>query len=137
MTELPSLRDELNRKALNAIEWLTNAHTAGDLADSQFSTGIDAVFMTAAGLVDPDIMEMFSLAGQADNRPAVDKRSFINGSSVITLIWHVGLDNFQVRARAAGLDSHNVIKQFAAPASARSGMRAVANRLIESGYSEL
>lgn len=60
---IPVLQDEINRKALDTIAWLTLAVTQGKISAEQFSTGIDALFMATSGLVtDKDYIIMITEA---------------------------------------------------------------------------
>lgn len=63
MTGVPVLQDEINRKALETIAWLTLSVTHGKITAEQFSTGIDALFMATSGLVtDRDYIIMITEA---------------------------------------------------------------------------
>jgi hypothetical protein len=60
---VPVLQDEVNRKAIDTIAWLTLAVTQGKITPEQFSTGIDALFMATSGLVtDRDYIIMITEA---------------------------------------------------------------------------
>ena len=49
--EIPSLQAEVNRKAVETLEWLTDSVMKKKISQEQFSTGVDALFMAASGLV--------------------------------------------------------------------------------------
>ena len=51
MTGVPILQDEVNRKAIETLSYLTTAVHHGKITPDQFSTGIDALFMAVSGLV--------------------------------------------------------------------------------------
>jgi hypothetical protein len=69
---VPVLQDEVNRKALETIAWLTLAVTHGKITTDQFSTGIDALFMATSGLVtDRDYIIMIT---EAQNLIEVENR---------------------------------------------------------------
>jgi len=51
MSALPTLQEEVNRKAFETITWLTLAVTQKKITPEQFSTGIDSLFMAVSGLV--------------------------------------------------------------------------------------
>jgi hypothetical protein len=63
MTGVPILQDEVNRKAFDALSYLTTAVHHGKITPEQFSTGIDVLFMAVSGLVtDPDFIYIISEA---------------------------------------------------------------------------
>ena len=61
--EVPVLQDEINRKALDTLAWLTLSVHNDKITAEQFSTGVDALFMAVSGLVtDKDFIHMISEA---------------------------------------------------------------------------
>jgi hypothetical protein len=56
------LRSELDRKALETLSWLTLSVERGKISKEQFSTALDALFMTLAGLVDKEFMNIITEA---------------------------------------------------------------------------
>ena len=51
MSGVPVLQDEVNRKAYDALSYLTMAVTHKKITPEQFSTGVDVLFMAVSGLV--------------------------------------------------------------------------------------
>lgn len=49
--QIPTLQAEVNRKAIETLEWLTNAAIKKQITQGEFSVGIDALFMAVSGLV--------------------------------------------------------------------------------------
>lgn len=63
MSGVPILQEEVNRKALETVAYLTMALHHGKITPEQFSTGIDTLFMALSGLVtDKDFILMISEA---------------------------------------------------------------------------
>lgn len=63
MSAVPVLQDEINRKAIDTLSWLTLAIHHGRISAEQYSTGVDALFMAVSGLVtDPDWMQLIGEA---------------------------------------------------------------------------
>lgn len=63
MTGVPVLQDEVNRKAFDALSYLTTAVHHGKITPDQFSTGVDVLFLAVSGLVtDPDFIHIISEA---------------------------------------------------------------------------
>lgn len=59
---VPSIKEELERKTLEAIESLVVRHRNGDLSDKEFSTGLATAYDCVAGLVDKSITEFIEMA---------------------------------------------------------------------------
>jgi hypothetical protein len=63
MSGVPILQEEIDRKALETLEYLTMAVTHGKITPEQFSTGVDVLFMAVNGLVkDRDFIHMIGEA---------------------------------------------------------------------------
>jgi len=63
MSGVPILQDEVNRKAYEALSYLTMAVTHKKITPEQFSTGVDVLFMAVSGLVtDPDFIHIIGEA---------------------------------------------------------------------------
>jgi hypothetical protein len=70
MSGVPVLQDEVNRKAYDALSYLTMAVTHKKITPEQFSTGVDVLFMAVSGLVsDRDFIHIIGEA-QALCKPA-------------------------------------------------------------------
>jgi hypothetical protein len=70
MSGVPVLQDEVNRKAYDALSYLTMAVTHKKITPEQFSTGVDVLFMAVSGLVsDRDFIHIIGEA-QALCQPA-------------------------------------------------------------------
>lgn len=55
MTDVPELADELNRKTIESIEYLVDAHSIGQISDDAYQSGLRTVNRITRGLVDRDI----------------------------------------------------------------------------------
>lgn len=78
---VPVLQDEINRKAIETIAWLTLAVTHGKITPEQFSTGIDALFMATSGLVtDKDYIIMITEAQSLIDKEKKNGRSETQGA---------------------------------------------------------
>lgn len=63
MGELPTIKEELDRKSLDAIERLILKHRSGEISDEAYSVALDVLFQTVSGLVSEDFIQMITLAG--------------------------------------------------------------------------
>jgi len=59
-SEFPSIREEIERKALDTAVWLLEKHEAGEITDAQLFIGQQALFMTVSGLVGREVFELIS-----------------------------------------------------------------------------
>lgn len=64
MTEWASMKDEITRKALQAIQEANAKRDAGTITDRELWLVIDALFDTTQGLVDPDMSALIYRARQ-------------------------------------------------------------------------
>lgn len=134
---VPNLRDELNRKSFDTVEWLIDSARAGKLSEAQFSTGVDAVFMCVNGLVDDQMLEIVTAATDLCGKgPVVEKRIFTRGADALVVQWQVGesslrWDSFGGAGRRPGQIECDT------PAQARVKFKALCDRLLQSGYTEL
>jgi len=56
----PTIKEEIDRKALATMIWLVEQHEAGAISDDQLYTGECTLFMVVSGLVSQDIFELIS-----------------------------------------------------------------------------
>lgn len=76
MSAVPVLQDEVNRKAIDTLTWLTLAVHHEKITAEQFSTGVDTLFMALSGLVtDPDWMQLIGEAQYIIDKEKNDRRS--------------------------------------------------------------
>lgn len=59
-TGLPTLYEELNRKTVDTLVWLTEQQDRGTLTPEQVNAGTQALWMAVSGLVSRDVMELLS-----------------------------------------------------------------------------
>jgi hypothetical protein len=55
-----SVKDELDRKTTETIEWLLTGYDRGSLSAEQLSMGADVLFMTVSGLADKDFIHIIT-----------------------------------------------------------------------------
>lgn len=92
-TELPSLRDELDRKTLEALDWIVRGVEAGQLTQESARTAAAAVFQAVSGLLSPEIADAFNqvLAGLGPReKDAVLRRVFYDDDRMAVVSWVVG-----------------------------------------------
>ena len=60
MSEFPTIREEIERKAVDTAVWLLEKHEAGEMTDEQLFIGQQVLFMTISGLVGQEVFELIS-----------------------------------------------------------------------------
>lgn len=66
--ELPSIEEELNRKAFEELENLVNRHELGKITDAEYSASINTLFAVCSGLVEREFFELITAAGAEVNK---------------------------------------------------------------------
>lgn len=64
MADLPTLREELDRKVFATLEHLFHQVKTKRITVEQFSFGIDTLFMAVSGLVDDDFIQIITEASR-------------------------------------------------------------------------
>jgi len=101
MTEnLPTLYEELNRKALESLKWLVEQHEAGYISDAELYTARVAMFNTIAGLVDNEITQLTFTDPLPEDRKEVTQRVLRKGDSVLILSHRVGTTSVELTTLA-------------------------------------
>lgn len=139
MSAVPTIRDELNRKTFETIEWLAVSHDLGKITEGQFNTGVDAVFMSVAGLVSDSVMEVVTAASASitDRQDLQVRRHFIRRNRIVTLEWAADQCDVRMVVRVDGAKAKDKNYDHDTPANARAGMGALAARLLDMGFTKL
>lgn len=61
---VPVLKDEIDRKADETLDWLINAVLNDKIDANQFSTGLDVLFMAVSGLTHKGFVEKITKADE-------------------------------------------------------------------------
>lgn len=61
MSELPTIREELHRKTLDALAWVYGQQDVGLLTDYEVYHCVQALFIAVSGLVPRDVFEDLSV----------------------------------------------------------------------------
>ena len=137
MSVLPSLQEELDRKAFQTMEWLTNACDKAKISEAQFSTGVDALFMATSGLVDSDILTLVSQATEIAGKATTGvRRHFVKDGTIVTLAWAWDDAQVTVTKRQNGARQKQQVSADS-PAQARGRFNTMAQALLARGFEEL
>lgn len=126
---LPTLKDELDRKVFETIEYLTGAAHKGRMTKAQVSASLDTLFMAVSGLVDNDFIDIITEAQNVvGGDKSVVKRHFVlpDRNIIQTVAWIPGTEKFTTCQRENGYAVAGAVKEFdsvekAARAFARLG----------------
>lgn len=132
------IKPELERKAMETIEWLTLVVERGAITEAQFSTGVDALFMAVSGLVKSDINDLITAADKvAKQARHVVKRCFVKDDIVVAIERELGEAKVTLKKYRAGVSFGNGQGLRATDASARDAMNSACDTLLAGGYVEL
>lgn len=136
---LPSLKEELDRKVFDTIEWLFTGLNNGMLSEEQFSTGIDTLFMAAAGLVDEGFVQLITEA-QSMSASKHSKRRLFHAPSedeIVVVSWSPGQDKVIISKHVCGCAISGKTVDFVSPKDAAEYMRTVGSQMEDMGWIEL
>lgn len=137
MSQVPELREEINRKAFDTLEWLLSSQRAGNLTDVQLHTGVHAVWNTVSGLVTDSVGELISTATAVCAEAAAwEKRHFVKEGTLVTVAHQAGESAFEARVRQ-GVSKRIEVKKYDNPREAKDAMNRWCLALLSYGYEEL
>jgi hypothetical protein len=139
------LSEELNRKTLEAIEWLVSRFEQGQLLESQLLTGLDTVFMTVSGLVDFEVIRVLTETAQRGRNAKVTARArriFVRArpddACVLALTWAAGSDQIVCsRVSLRSMEVADTRANCANAADAKRKLGLLVARLEAGGYREI
>lgn len=138
MSAVPTLKEELDRKAFETVEWLFSGIDKGKLTPAQFSTGIDVLFMAVNGLVAEGVADLITAGDEAarHEQPTV-RQTLIKGNRVIAITWLVGNELVEIVGYESGKETTRQDKIYDTPKQACAAMKAAADKLVAAGYLKL
>lgn len=143
---LPTLEEELHRKAWETLGELLQKHELGKITQAQLDTGLDALFGALAGLIEQDFMDTIAAASKEFQRKdgSYAQRILLanRAGDVVLIERETGEGTFYVKNKPAADGWGSVIKRACEDAGnpsqeAQQQMEAVARKLIAAGYGRL
>jgi len=136
-SDVPQLREELDRKVMEALEWLQHAQATARISDAQASVAVDAVFKAVSGLVDEKFTEIITnMSALYDGVPKL-VRVLLNANKVVKFEWGIGLSRIEVVVYTDGKESTRQIKEYDTPAEAKAAADKSIAKLKSLGYIQL
>jgi len=142
--EVPNLQDEINRKTNEAIVNLFTRYKNKVISSSQLHTGLIAIWETASGLADWDIMNMVSQAQDHVEMDDMKRRVFINDRGEIVMLEKLtGSDHYTLKSMPRygegwGKIANKAFAEEVIPSlAAEESMIKAADKLHQLNYMEL
>lgn len=136
LPSLPTLREELDRKSFATLDWLFTSLEQGKLTPEQFSTGIDALFMATAGLVDQEITTIVTGASGMARKGAF-KRILLRHEVTCMLTRVAGASSFLMTVYQAGKQVSERVQECDSSQAAKSAMERLVQAMVAKGYVEI
>ncbi len=138
MSGLPTIKEELDRKAFETVEWLFTSLDRGKLTPAQFSTGVDALFMAINGLAAEDVCDLMTAADhEARHEVPSIKHTLLKANKAVALTWTVGSELLAVVGYTDGVESTRQVKIYDTAKEACSAIQKASDKLVEAGYLKL
>ncbi|MDY7537550.1 hypothetical protein RGU72_04695 [Undibacterium sp. 5I1] len=138
MSDVPVLREELDRKSLETAQWLLNSFQNHSITAEQFSTGLDTLFMAVSGLVDEELIDLITACDQyTKNLNNVVKAHFCKDRFTHSVTWKVGETSLLIEKRQDGSIYDEETKHFGSAEIANKAMQLIENNYIKSGCEKL
>ena len=126
----PSLFEELNRKAVDALVWLEEGEASGELTPDQAYAARQALFTALAGLLRHDVNDLLSASAVASAKPYQEVCMKNNTIAVLTLG-----SGGNVAVHRAPIDTLQMtVKNFPADGNGTGLLRRVRDRLYSLGF---
>lgn len=89
---IPTVKEELDRKLGDTLDWLLGKHKQGGISDEALSCATDALFMATSGLANEELTTVMTAVGSylPSNKPAYQTRVFRNGAKLLIARWRPG-----------------------------------------------
>jgi hypothetical protein len=137
---IPTLREELDRKVFETIEYLIAAVKKGRMTKAQVSASFDTLFMAVSGLVDNDFINILTSAQEHFcGDQSVVKKHFYNPADgeILTLMWSPGQSKIMTCRRTDGLATGGGVKDYDSVADAADIFNGCSANFERKGWIEL
>jgi hypothetical protein len=137
---IPTLREELDRKVFETIEYLIAGVKKGRMTKDQASASLDTLFMAVSGLVDNDFINIITEAQNfVGGGQSVVKKHFYNPADgeILTLSWSPGQSKITTCRRTEGLATGGSIKDYDSVADAADIFNGCSPNFERKGWIEL
>jgi hypothetical protein len=98
VNEIPSPREELERKTVEALDELAHRLHNSRLTKEEFGFAAKLLWKVTAGLVDSSISDLCE-AASAHAKASVMKQSFFSPNRIVIFLWSADKDDYVMRVR--------------------------------------
>ena len=143
---LPTLEEELNRKAWETLDDLLRRHDQGKITQAQFDLALDVLFNALSGLVDREFVKVLSGTAEVfkhrDGSYSIRELLVSPTGELAMVEREVGEEGFTIKMGLSGGAWSRVVKKsfneaLAPSKAAQEGMARVVDQLIERGFKRL
>lgn len=139
---LPSLKEELERKTVETLQWVISMRETGQMTAPQAKVAIQTAFGIVAGLVSEDTMSILDELKGAKNANEVIRRFFYrntpHGPDIVILSWTVGTETIKALERKAYSESIKIRAYTkASPKEAEESLSSMCELISVKGAIEL
>ncbi len=139
--DLPTLREELDRKTFETLNWMITGHAKGILTADQLSMGVDTLFMAVSGLVDKDFIGIItSTQDMVKGNPAMPVRRVFRSTAqdaTVIFVWKPGSFGIGMQRYEGSTLVADTGKEFPEREQARDYVLKVHEALGKKGFIEL
>lgn len=138
--DVPTLREELDRKVFETLDWIIGGLQNGKLTKDQASFGLDTLHKATCGLVDDEFIEIMTAADElVKGAKSVVKMHFHApaGDEIQTFVWTPGTERVTVCKRVCGMPVSGSVKDFDSQKAAAEFMGRLSGGMEKKGWIEL
>lgn len=137
----PSTAEELERKTLEAIEWLVTRQKNGFMSTEQLTAAAEALWRATSGLFPSksSMAEIMTELMALTTDEARQQRFNLcdDSGGIITFSWKIGYSNFTVMKRKMGVLIGGTSRSCADAAQAKIAMDNMVKGLVDKGWTLL
>lgn len=132
-SSIPTVKQELDRKVGDTLDWMMRRHKDGSISDEALSVASDGLFMAVSGLADDELMTVMTAIGSylPSTKAAPQHRVFTKSGDMLVVRWRPG--ECQVHY-IAGASTRKT--EHDSPALAHSAFKNIHTKLAQRGYKE-
>jgi hypothetical protein len=137
---IPTLKDELDRKVMETLEWLVHGRQKGLISEDAYSAGIDSLFMAVSGLVDGEFIYLITEAQiLCGDHKTVLKKHFhaANEDKILTFVWTPGEEKIVTYERIGGIAVGGKLSDYKDASEAMQIFEGMSAWMTKKGWIEL
>lgn len=134
---IPTLKEELDRKVMDTLEWIQHAHAKARITDAQASVAVDTLFKIVSGLVDDQFIDIVSsMSIMYAGKPKL-VRVLIKENKIVKMEWTIGESAITITGYTQGEETSVQVKEYDTPEEAKVAGDKVITKLKAFGYTQI